>query len=84
MLRQPSPPSRWPFLGIFAMGLVAGVIGSYAVTQRSQIERFVRSALSARRQVMGEFGGAELARPVSVTTHRSNHRRKAAVEVSQP
>ena len=84
ILREPSPPGRWPFLGMFAMGLVAGAIGSYAVTQRSQIKRLVRRALSARRQAMGEFGGVELAEPVSVTTHRSNHRRKAAVEVSQP
>jgi hypothetical protein len=83
-LRQPTSPSRWPFLGVFAIGLVAGAIGSYAVTQRSQIRRLVRRALSARRQVLDEFGGVELAQPVSVTTHRSNHRRKAAVEVTQP
>ena len=83
-LREPSRPSRWPFLGMFAIGLFAGAIGSYAVTQRSQIKRLVRRALSARRQATGEFGGVELAEPVSVRTRRSNHRRKAAVEVSQP
>ena len=82
-LREPSPPSRWPLLGMFATGLVAGAIGSYAVTQRSQIKRFVRRALIARRRVIDEFGGVKVAKPVSVTTsHRSNHRRKAVAEVS--
>ena len=66
---------------MFAIGLVAGAIGSYAVTQRSQIKLLARRALIARRQVLDEFGGVEVAKPVSVTSHRSNHRRKAAVEV---
>lgn len=84
ILREPSPPSRWPLLGMFAIGVVAGAIGSYAVTQRSQINRLARRALVARRQVLDEFGGVEVAKPVSVTSHRSNHRPKAVVEVSQP
>jgi hypothetical protein len=67
---------------MFAMGLVAGAIGSYAVTQRSQIKLFARRALNLRREVLGEFGGVEATKPVSVTSHRSNHRRKAAVEVT--
>jgi hypothetical protein len=67
---------------MFAIGLVAGAIGSYAVTQRSQIKRLASRALMARREVLGEFGDVEVANPVSVTSRRSNHRRKAAVEVT--
>jgi len=67
---------------MFAIGLIAGAIGSYAVTQRSQIKRLASRALKARREVLGEFDGVEAADPVSVTSHRSNHRRKATVEVT--
>jgi hypothetical protein len=81
-LREPSPPRRWPLLGMLAIGLVAGAIGSYAVTQRSQINLLARRALIAKRQVLDELGGVEVAKPVSVMSHRSNHRRKAAVEVT--
>ncbi len=81
-LREPPRSRRWPLLGMFAIGLVAGAIGSYAVTQRSQITSLARRALVARRDVLGEFGGVEVAKPVSVTSHRSNHRRKAAAEVT--
>ncbi len=65
---------------MFAIGLVAGAIGSYAMTQRSQITRFVRSARMARRDAPAELDGVEVARPIAVLSHRSNHRRKAAVE----
>jgi hypothetical protein len=81
-LREPKPSHRWPLVGMFAIGLVAGAIGSYAVTQRSQIRLLARRALVARRQVLDEFGGVEVAKPVSVTSQRSNHRRRAAVEVT--
>ena len=81
-LREPSAPSRWPLLGMFAIGLVAGAIGSYAVTQRSQIKRLASRALMARREVLGEFGEVEAGNPVSVTSRSSNHRRKATVEVT--
>jgi hypothetical protein len=84
ILREPSPPSRWPLLGMFAIGVVAGAIGSYAVTQRSQLRLLARRALVARRQVLDELSGAEVDKPVSFTSHRSNHRRKAVAEVSQP
>jgi len=67
---------------MFAIGLVAGAIGSYAVTQRSQIKRLAGRALMARREVLGEFGGVEAANPASVTSRSSNHRRKATVEVT--
>jgi hypothetical protein len=81
-LRDPSPPRGWPLLGMFAIGLVAGAIGSYAVTQRSQIKRLASRALMARHEVLGEFGEVEAPNPVSTTAHRSNHRREAAVEVT--
>jgi hypothetical protein len=67
---------------MFAIGLVAGAICSYAVMQRSQIKLLAKRALIARRQVLDELGAVEVAKPVSVTSHRSNHRRKAAVEVT--
>jgi hypothetical protein len=67
---------------MFAIGLAAGAIGSYAVTQRSQIKLLARRALNVRPEVLGEFGGVEVAKPVSITSNRSNHRRKAAVEVT--
>jgi hypothetical protein len=81
-LREPSPPSRWALVGMFAIGLVAGAIGSYAVTERSQIKRLAMRALMARREVLGELGEVEVAKAVSVTSRRSNHRRRAAVEVT--
>jgi len=81
-LRGPSPPSRWALLGIFAIGLVAGAIGSYAVTQRSQIKQLAGRALKARREMLDELGGIKVAKPVSVTSPRSNHRRKAVAEVT--
>jgi hypothetical protein len=81
-LREPSPRSPWPLLGMLAIGLVAGAIGSYAVTQRSQIKRLARRALMERYQAKRELRAVEDAKPVSVTSHRSNHRRKAAAEVT--
>lgn len=81
-LREPKSSRRWPLLSMFAIGLVAGAIGSYAVTQRSQIKRFAIRTLSVRDDVLDEFGGVERREPASVTSRRSNHRRKAAVEVT--
>jgi hypothetical protein len=81
-LRRPSPPRRWPFVGMFAIGLVAGVIGSYAVMQRAQIKGLAKRAVRARLELLSEFGGVEAAKPVSVTSHRVNHRRKATVEAT--
>jgi len=76
-----SAPSRtWPLLGMLALGLVAGaVIGGYAVSQRSHMRR-----LSDYAHRMGdELAGSDTDddNPVAVTTHRSNHRRKATSEV---
>ena len=81
-LREPPRSSPWPLVAMLAIGLVAGAIGSYAVTQRSQITRFVRSARMARGEALAEFDGVDIAKPIAVTSHRSNHRRKAAVEVT--
>ena len=81
-VREPKPSHRWPLVGMFAIGLAAGAIGSYAVTQRSHIKSLGRRALATRRGGLSEFGGVEVAKPVPVTSHRSNHRRRAAVEVT--
>jgi hypothetical protein len=74
-------PSRpWPLLGMLALGLVAGVaIGGYAVSQRSHMKRLAGYA----HRVGDELGaaGEPDAQPVTVTTHRSNHGRKATSEV---
>jgi hypothetical protein len=82
ILREPPRTRRWPLVGMFAIGLVAGAIGSYAVAQRSQIKSLARRALATRRVGLSAFDGVEVGKPVSVTSHRSNHRRKAAVEVT--
>jgi hypothetical protein len=78
-----SAPSRtWPLLGMLAFGLVAGAaLGGYAVSQRSQMKRLSDYAHRMGNQLADSrnFGEDEPA-PV-VTTHRSNHRRKATSEV---
>jgi hypothetical protein len=79
----PEPSSRrWPLVGMFAVGLIAGAIGSYALTQRSQIMRLATRALVVRDDVLGDLRGDAVAKPVAVTSHRSNHRRKAVVEAT--
>jgi hypothetical protein len=69
-------------VGTFAIGLFVGAVGTYVVTQRSQIKRLGRRALAFRSDLLGELGTIDATKPVSVTTHRSNHRRKAAAEVT--
>jgi hypothetical protein len=66
--------------GMLALGLVAGVaIGGYAVSQRSHMKRLARYIHGVGDELAG---AAELDdQPVVVTTHRSNHRRKATSEV---
>lgn len=81
-LREPSPSRRWPLLGAFSVGLVAGAIGSYAISHRSQIAHLARRAVTARRELLSEFGKVEVAKPISVTSDISNHRRKAVAEVT--
>src|SRR4029077_20896959 len=79
-LPELSTSRRWPMFGMFAIGLVAGAVGSYAVTQRSEIKRLASRALMASDETPLELREVAVARPVSVTSHRSNHRRKASVE----
>lgn len=66
--------------GMLALGLVAGVaIGGYAVSQRSHMKR-----LAGYAHRMGDelaAAGEPQDESVGVTTHRSNHRRKATSEV---
>jgi hypothetical protein len=64
---------------MFAIGLVAGALGSYVVMQRFQLKRFAIRALTGRQE---DFASIELANPGQIKSRRSNHRRKAAVEVS--
>jgi hypothetical protein len=74
--------SRWPLVGMFAMGLVVGGMGIYAVTQRTQIKRLASRAFGATREELGESGWVEAAKPVSAASSRENHRRKAVAEVT--
>ena len=62
--------------GMFAMGLVVGMVGSFAISQRSQIRRFAMGS-----DDWSQYAEADDAEPVSVTTHRENNRRKATTEV---
>jgi hypothetical protein len=66
--------------GMLALGLLAGVaIGGYAVSRQTQMKR-----LAAYVRRMGDElapAGESEDEPVAVTTHRSNHRRKATSEV---
>jgi hypothetical protein len=80
-LREPRPTRRWPLVGIFALGLVAGVIGSYALARRSELKRLAELAYRMKGGVLDEADEVEEAKPVSVTSRRSNHRRKAPAEV---
>jgi len=81
-LRQPAPPRRWSLLGVFTAGLVAGAIGSYAISRRSGIRRLAKRAVLAGGELPREFRRVEVATPVSVKSHISNHRRKAVAEVT--
>lgn len=75
-LPENSSSRPWPLVGMFAIGVVAGAIGSFAVTQRSQIKRLARRALS-EGDGLDPLAGIEIAH----LSQRSNHRRKAASEV---
>jgi hypothetical protein len=82
-LPENSSSSRtWPLLGMLALGLVAGAaLGGYAVSQRSQMKRLAMYGHRLSDELAG-IGKDEADKPVAVaTSHRSNHRRKAASEV---
>lgn len=80
-LREPSPARRWPLVGVFALGLVAGVIGSYAVAQRTELRRLAELAYRMKGGAVDESEEVEDAKPVSIAPRRSNHRRKAEAEI---
>ena len=79
-LPRSSPSRTWPLLGMLALGLVAGAaLGGYVVSQRSHMKRLSDYA----HRLGDEFSDpdSDEDNPVAVTTHRSNHRRKATSEV---
>jgi hypothetical protein len=79
-LPRRSSSRKWPLLGMLALGLVAGAaIGGYAMTQRSRMRRLSDHAHHVGDEVADS--GNDDDNPVAVTTHRSNHRRKATSEV---
>jgi hypothetical protein len=79
-LPRSSPSRTWPLLGMLALGLVAGAaIGGYAVSQRSHMKRLSDYAHRMGDELSGPNTDED--NPVAVTTHRSNHRRKATSEV---
>jgi hypothetical protein len=67
---------------MLALGLVAGAaLGGYAVSQRTQMRRLAAAAHRMGDE-LADMASYEADKPVPVvTTHRSNHRRKAASEV---
>jgi hypothetical protein len=79
-LPRSSPSRTWPLLGMLALGLVAGAaLGGYAVSQRSHMKRLSDYAHRMGNELAPEEDDDDNA--VAVTTHRSNHRRKATSEV---
>ena len=69
---------------MFVLGVVAGAIGSFAVTQRSELKRLGELAFRMKREVVDESTEVKDVIPVLVTARRSNHRRKRAAEVTEP
>jgi hypothetical protein len=79
-LPRSSRSRTWPLLGMLALGLVAGAaIGGYAVSQRSHMKRLSEYAHRTGDELTNT--DSDDTNPVAVTTHRSNHRRKATSEV---
>jgi len=75
-------PRVWPLLGMLALGLLAGAgLGGYIVSQRPQMKRLARYAHRMGDE-LATYGKPE-AEPLAVvaTSPRSNHRRKATLEV---
>ena len=67
--------------GMLAIGLVAGAaIGGYAVSQRNQLKRLAKRARRMNDDLKAMSLG-ETDEQVAVTSHRSNHGRKATSEV---
>lgn len=71
---------QWPLVGMLALGLVAGAaIGGYAVSQRTQMKRLAKHARRMGNE-LAAMSSTEEVRPAKAGA-RSNHRRKAKVEV---
>lgn len=83
-MREPSRSRSWPLMGVFAIGLIAGAIGSFAVAQRSELKRLAELAFRMNGRVVDESAEAKDANPVQVTARRANHRRKRVSEVTEP
>jgi hypothetical protein len=77
-----SPSRPWPLLGMFVLGLAVGAaLGGLVVSQRSQMKRLVRYP-SRMGDEPAEIDRAEAGAPsATVSSTRSNHRRKTASEV---
>lgn len=72
-LPEHSSISPWTVIGLFAIGLIAGAaIGGYALSRRS-----IQQRLGLDTDWVDDQG----TEPVTVTTHRSNHRPKSPAEV---
>jgi hypothetical protein len=71
---------QWPLFGMLALGLVAGAaIGGYAVSHRAQMKRLAKHARRMGVE-LAAMGASEEVGPASAKA-RSNHRRRAKVEV---
>ena len=79
-VRENPSSRRWSLLGMFAIGMATGAIAFYAVSQRSEIKRLAGRALNLG-DGLTPFGEVDVAKSVSVTSSRRNHRRKAESEV---
>lgn len=79
-LPENSSSRPWPLVSMFAIGVIAGAIGCYAVTQRPQIQALARRAMKVRYDLV-PFDGDDVAKPASVSSQPANRRRKAVSEV---
>jgi len=76
LLQERRHSHLWSMVGMLGIGLVAGAaLGGYAVSQRSQLRRLVAHA----SRIGSEIADSQDAS--TVTSTRSNHRRKATAEV---
>ena len=74
-LPENSRSSPWALFGMFAVGLAAGAaICAYAMSQRSLFRQYGGQT---------DWNDDQAADPVSVTSHRTNHRPKTKEEVTQ-
>lgn len=67
----------WSLLGMFAVGVIAGALGTYAMAQRSQIKQFAKRAMAGVDDESIHMV-AKLAPDLATS---SNHGRKATSRV---